>query len=234
MVSVMNDAGDANPQLPVMQIPTKEHTSNMQVHTILAIMGHLQPYLLLTHREIEEELRPFDIDGGAKSSAEVTFVNACARLDAILKEEERWSGKPQKDLMESTIKTQQSLIAVHEAQLKALSIASGPAKLYPPTFTTANGQYYAFHGSADFPGGIIIGKGNTPLEAVADFEAAFSKIPSEQLRFNDRAINRISQVQNGQANVTSASETEPAPAPERPSLFRRIVALFRRRSNPTS
>jgi len=215
-----------------MQIPTKEHTSNMQVHTILAIMGHLQPYLLLTHREVDGELHQLELDGGAKTSAEVTFINACARLDAILKEEDRWSNKEQNGLMESTIKTQQSLMAVHEAQLKALEIASGPAKLYPPTFTTANGQYYAFHGSADFPGGIIIGKGNTPAEAVADFEAAFDKIPADQLRFNDRAINRISDVQNGRTSAT-APPPEPAPAPpERPNLLRRLVARLKKAFAP--
>lgn len=180
---------DNQPGQPATMIPTREAVTDRQVETVLSVLGSLQPYLLLPSREYNNE-KP-ELDGGAHSSAVVTFTKACDRLDAILADESRWKIKGSDRLYNAIIGAQRSVKKLHQAQtINALSLQR-PCTIFRPQFAQMGDTFTAYYVSSDFPGGILIGRGATPQAALADFDKAFSRIPSEQLKFNEQSLAKI-------------------------------------------
>lgn len=101
---------------------TKEELTNHQLGPILAVIRELQPYLLEDTIRSGETPTDSSLDGGVSSAAETTFIKACARLDAILEDETRWTIKQHTDAVAEIVKTQQ-------AQQKFIAIQTQIAKL---------------------------------------------------------------------------------------------------------
>lgn len=199
--TMQHPEGQPQPQVPV---PTRESVSERQVDTVLNIITHLQPYLFWTHREIEEG-KERDLDGGVKNSAEVTFIKACDRLEAMLTDNNRWHMGSADDLYKSIIANQQSMKTFNEAQTLAVNELRRPSRIFHPSFSSAGEDgFVAYHVSSDFPGGILMGKGATPADACLDFDKAFHRLASEQIKFNEESLAKIRAAQERVQHVEKA------------------------------
>lgn len=181
------------PPLPVPQgtpLPSREMVTNQQFQTVLDILGSLQPYLLLTQREIESGI-PKELDGGVNSAAATTFIKACDRLDTMLDDMSRWKLETNDALYEAMTAHFQGATKAHEGQMKVFEDMQRPSRKLRPSLTTINFEFIAYWGDVTLPGGMILGRGKTPSEALLDFDNAFNRAAAEQLRFAPASEERL-------------------------------------------
>ncbi len=196
-----------NPSGQHVRVPTRERANSIQVETVRAIIAQLNPYLLEQEASISEG--GHKVNPSARKDAETTFGLACARLDKMLVEDSRWEAVDGDSVVNSIKETQAEIRKYYAEQTQTISEMRRPSRIFHPQFAQMGGTFSAFHASSDFPGGIIIGTGSTPAEAMADFDKAFNRIPAEQLKFNEASLAKI-----------YAAGLEPAPeqvAPKKPA-----------------
>lgn len=191
--------------------PSRDLVSTGQIHTVLHILSSLQPYLLLTEREYDG--LPAKLDGGVACAAVATFAAACGRLDSMLADGSRWSLAAHDELHKAVIEHFVAAKKVNEAQCIAVEAIKRPSRSLQPRVTVSNGLYIAFWGDPTLPGGMILGKGATPAEAIADFDAAFTRSIADQIKFGTAAIEKLSAAQ--------AQKEQSKPGPEAPRKHKR-------------
>lgn len=162
-------------------VPLKEEITDRQLGPILAVIRELQPYLLEDVVEPGGTPKDRSVDGGVESAAATTFLKACARMDSILDDESRWSMKTHNTLVAEMVKTQRAQQKFIEVQQQSSENLQAPHFLLRPTLAITAGRYIAWWGDIHTAGGAIIGQGDTPNDAFADFDAAFSRTPAEQI-----------------------------------------------------
>ena len=194
MTQNANPDNPMNPTGQQLRVPTREKVNEQQVHTALAVLNHLQPYLLAPMRGDDDWKQEHpELDGNALASATTTFGRVCDRLDKMMGDDNRWISTDGDSVVESIKNTQASIQKYYGEQALAVAELRRPSRIFHPSFAKMGEKFSAFYASSDFPGGILIGLGNTPAEAMADFDAAFNRIPAEQLRFNEESIQKLSQ-----------------------------------------
>jgi hypothetical protein len=197
-------------------VPTAETVVQTQVQTCLQVANTMLPILFMTSREIENGDYAA-LDGEAQVAAAGTFIQACARLDAMLGDTERW--KPTtNNFIDSMLKTHESARDMHDAQIRMTEQIASPSSLYKPTIAQTTSGFMAYYGTTLLPNALIVGAGSTPAEALADFDVRFNLPPDQQRRLNKEAIEKL--------RVAELGETEVAPAPP-PSLWQRIRHFLR-------
>ena len=184
-------------------VPAAESLTDMQVNTVLSVLNSLQPYLLLTQREIDTGMKP-ELDGGVPCAALSTFVTACSRLDALLNDASRWDGLATGNLMTAMTEHYDSATKFNDSQTATHAELHRPSRRLQPRFTTIGQEFIAVWGDAQLPGGQILGRGKTPAEALLDFDAAFNRAVGEQLRFAAASEDRVKAMQAEQAERVRA------------------------------
>lgn len=204
--------------------PVRDAVNAQQVGTCLAIIGALQPYILLTQREFDKGVEKDFPDGGVPIASVTTFCRACDRLDRIIADDSRWGTVEIDQIYESSLKTQESMVKLNAEQMKHLAELNRPSRSLQPSFTkTDTGLTVCYWGDPSVVGGLIVGKGNTPAEALIDFDSAFNRHTSQQTRFNADALAKLAATMP--TEQPAAVEEEELPPPTR---LQRIRAWFRK------
>lgn len=162
-----------------LAIPNRESVSNIQIGTVLDILTALQPYLILPPREIDGNL-PRSLDGGAGAGATATFLKACARLDSMLDDTTRWSlalHDYQSTLINDMYERQTEFL---DAQIESAKEVQRPSFQLRPMLAVGSNKFLAIWGNPEHPGSALIGIGDTPDEALRDFDKAFSRRVEQQ------------------------------------------------------
>lgn len=161
-----------------MAVPTKEAVTEAQILPILATLQTLGPLLLKPHSDVEY---PANADGGALTAIGLAVIAACGRLESIFSEADRYSFADTAKLLETVQKTQEAQLAFLQAQRLAAEEVLRPSFQLKPTLGITGNQYFVYWGDPQTEGGSIIGTGATIAAAMADFDAAFHRAPSEQI-----------------------------------------------------
>jgi len=164
-----------NPNKLAVSLRTREDVTGHQIESVLLLLDHLRPFLVAP--DAREGVGP-DMDGGAVMAAATTFAKATDRLDAILDDSARWDIKEINTLHEALIATHTAQQAFLAAQTKSASEIIRPSFQCRPTLYVSDGKFLAVWG--DTPA--IVGTGNTPNAALADFDAAFYRTSEEQVK----------------------------------------------------
>ncbi len=166
-----------------MFLPTKELLTQQHVDCLLGISGHLRFFI-----NVDPETTENEVDGGVHCAAVATLVKVFDRLDSILDDRSRWDMTGQSKLMESITELYAQQIDLYkkqvlftEAQTKSSEQIQRPSFKLSPTLAEMGDQYVAYWGDINTRGRAIIGMGKTPNEALADFDAAFNRMPNEQI-----------------------------------------------------
>lgn len=179
--------------------------TDQQFKTVLDIIEGLQPYLLLTQREIELGI-PQELDGGVTASAAVTMMKACERMDQMLADATRWNLKENDALYEAMTKHFTVAAQTNQKKIEEILHSHRPSTRMQPTFTVIKGEYIAFWGATNLPGGMILGKGPTPEAALTDFDAAFLRDAPNQLRFAKESEERLKGPDDGEKTEGTTDE----------------------------
>lgn len=168
-----------------LPLPLPEDLTERHISAVLAIIHGLHPYLLEPHRDSEDVLRARpDLDGGAAVAATNTFVKACARLDSILDDPERFNLKKLDDLYALAKRVWEGQAEFQEAQRDASRAIQRPCyTLKPEILALDDGTFVAYWGDI-LNGQGVLGRGATPKEAYADFDAAWSRQAKDQIKLD--------------------------------------------------
>lgn len=172
----------------VMPAPPPEVVTETHIHNALDILLGLQPYLLNAPGDHAgtPESRKLDEKSEAGIAAEATFIRACTRLDTLLADETRWGLDTQKSLYSLLEKNYQQQFQFLASQTAASNNLSRPAFLWKPEIVrTEDGDFVVYIGDVTSPGCGLLGKGKTPNEAFADFDAAFFRAEQHRLENAD-------------------------------------------------
>jgi hypothetical protein len=174
--------GDDN-AMNTATLPTRDSVTRSQLDTLHSIIQNLGPYLLGPRRMMFEEFEnlPPKIDGGVAASASVTFINACARIDAILSDPSRWALEAHDKLYASVEDVQKAQVEYLNTETRVASAMLRPSAQFKPVIANDGAQFVAYYGDITRSGYAIIGLGQTPSEALLSFDRAFEKTPQEQI-----------------------------------------------------
>lgn len=149
--------------------PNKENASSVQINNLLQTIAVLTQSV----RDVPE-LSGGPLDGGVKTAVELSIINACTRLDAIMGENSRWdvadyvalSATMQSMYDENTRLIQEQRAAYAEA-------ASAHNKYKPQLVRLPNGKWLAISGNMNDIDNALVGLGDCPADAIAAFDDMF-------------------------------------------------------------
>lgn len=171
-----------NPYQQFQQVPSREAAHSEQIACLLAVSHALQPYLLEHHRELDPLHKAPELDGGAQAAASATFIGVCKRLDEIISDSSRWNLEKHHELYSELVKTQQAQQAFLGTQQKAAEVVLRPSFQMKPSIAQVGNGFVAIFGDPNNPALQIVGLGVTPEAALQDFDAAFARTPSKQIK----------------------------------------------------
>lgn len=152
-------------------VMTREAITAAQIHHLLSVAGTMAS---IAHRhptldEDENETLPAKTE--AQIAAENTFINACSVLDQILADPMRWDLSFQQQ-QEKVFQAQQ--LATVNRRIRDLEECDLPhVRFSPSLYRTVDGKWMALLGDPDSPGSGVTGIGNSPQEAINNFDATF-------------------------------------------------------------
>lgn len=162
-------------------LPHRDQITNFQINTLLNVAGLLANVLTNPMREFEGVPSPA-LDGGIKTSAEASFINACNRIDEIVSDPARWTFKMQEHLEYKLGEIYSREIQLKEAQLKSVNEVNSPHFLYKPTLVRLkDGTYAAILGDLNDVDNSLVGVGLTPADAMKSFDEAFNGQPDQAM-----------------------------------------------------
>jgi hypothetical protein len=178
----------------------REQATRAQVDTLLQAAG-LMLTGLASLRAIDggfadEEQR---LKGEARVAAELTFINACDRLDKIFQDDSRWSldFPTQLEKLFATRCEQQS--ALNEAQRKYVEASQLPQNIFRPKLCRLpDGSWVAFIGDMwKDPNNALAGVGENPAAALNAFDAMFQGSIPEGVKqwLAEREKNELSRLE---------------------------------------
>jgi len=157
-------------------VPTIEVVTADQVSVLLDIVDALRQFAI---EESSGTPNKGPLDGGVVAAASATLINTLARLDDLLAEKSRWSATAAVDLCAEITKTQQLQQKFLTQQLlSAREVTRKSFQLRPALFHYKN-EFLAVYTDA-ITDQKIVGIGDTPEEALVDFDHAFSRPASGQ------------------------------------------------------
>lgn len=165
-------------------MPSRDAVTGFQVNTVLQIVQTMGQFLTQPDIDAANPHKPGgSMDGGARSSAEVTFVKACEKLDSILEEKSRWDLEIQRLLELHLAKLMRDQMIFLQAQTAASLAINTPTYLHEPTIINAgDGNFIALLGDPTHPA--CIGIGNSPEAACLDFDKSFrGEVTENQLKW---------------------------------------------------
>lgn len=165
-------------------IPSRDSTTVTQISALLAVANQLQPYLLLPHPDIDDPVsrNPPKLNGEALIAATSTFIKTCEALDQIVSDATRWSLAQSDALYHAATEAQHQHKAFLLAQTQAAQSIKRPSYQLRPTLAVFENSYVAYWGDITIQDAAIIGRGETPEAALADFDAAFQRSPDKQVK----------------------------------------------------
>lgn len=179
-----------SPQIPML--PRREHLTAVQIGSILSVLNVLGAFL---RQSDEENYGKPEQDGGVKSAVAASVYHTLNRLDTIINDGSRWgleSHVAMERLIAANLKANISVAEEHALTQNYLRL---PHVAMRPTISRLDdGSFIAYVGGIKDE---LIGFGDTPIEALAAFDAVIlgdidHKQQYEQIKKLDKRGNRKS------------------------------------------
>lgn len=164
-------------QTPI-NLPQREVLNQMQIDTLLRTINTLTMTLGQMDNCKDDETSIYKEAG---LSAEVSLMAACARLDILLADNNRWD-------LSALQGAEQKLIELYEANTKLLNVRSAveagamvPHMKYKPVILRMGDGWAAVYGDPEFLDKALVGYGDTPEKALKCFDLLFEGKISDDL-----------------------------------------------------
>ena len=182
------DDGKGKKEQLSFTMQTREELTAHQVSILINIVHTMRSVAFIA--PLEEGSVPKE----CQVAAENTLVQTCERLQSIVEDNKRWALDQHREAHSAIIAAHKKQEQLVQANLELIEMHKWPSVILKPTVATYMRQYFiAFFGKLEEPGMAIIGRGNTPAEALADFDAAFNRTPAQQFRIISDMVDSTEQ-----------------------------------------
>lgn len=152
-------------------LPSRESVTHLQITSLLSALSTVSASIY--HLTPNQDNPGGSLDGGSRMAAENTLVNICSRLDSILADSERWGIKTLEALEKKCDEVYTAHLDLMAQQKIAVQAMQAPHKSHTPTLLRLDdGRWTAILGDIRSPS-VIVGVGQSPAEAIADFDEIF-------------------------------------------------------------
>lgn len=167
---------------------TREELTAHQVSILINIVHTMRSVAFGSPIEESAPLKECQI------AAENTLIKTCERLEMIVEDGKRWSLDQHREAHSAIIAAHKKQEQLVQANLELIEMHKRPSVILKPIVATYMRKYFlAYFGKIEEPGMAIIGRGNTPAEALADFDAAFNRTPAQQFRIISDMVDSTEQ-----------------------------------------
>lgn len=173
---------------PQISLPSPGVVTGQQIRDLLSVVATLQPFF--ESRGGEPLLStPARLEGEAAIAVTTTLIQACARLDAIMADGERWSVEAESQILKTLQKNYEQQYEFLKAQTEGAKQVSRPMFLMKPQLAAlADKSFIAYIGDISAHGCGLIGRGMTPEAAFNDFDAAFKREADKQISIDPGSV----------------------------------------------
>ena len=178
MATVATAAPDPRQPAPdsIITLLSSADMLRSKVGTVLAVMGQCMPMILDTSGEFESKTLKAQYDGGCADSAQVTYIKACARLDALLDGEGNWKIHELDDLTgERTKELHEINVKLAKLQLERAEFFNRPSVMAGAKVYRAGDTFYAVIGDGGSPNAVQA-KGATVAEALKNLDDILTSV----------------------------------------------------------
>lgn len=159
-------------------VPSREQIVNQQIQSLLSVAGVMAQIV----KGDAESHTGGSLDGGAKMAAEQTLIKACNRMDSILDAPSAWETTGYDGLINQLNAIYIAHREVLKLQSESVKALDRPSRRYSPTLVKlAPGQWIAVLGQLTDLDNSIIGIGDSPETALAEFDNSFKGIASKEV-----------------------------------------------------
>lgn len=170
----------APPVQNTFQLVSSAEMLRNKVNTVLSIMGQCTPLILDTTQDFESEKLRAQYDGGAADAAQVTYINACDRLDRLLKDNRNWKIDQTDKAMNARSQELHAInLQIAQARLERERHYNRPSILHDTKLFRRDNFFYAVLGDK-LTDDCVYGKGETVAVAYANLDAVLASFPSEK------------------------------------------------------
>ena len=194
--------------------PNRENVVGQQLQNVLGVIAMTSNALNIASVQ-HSDTQSNGFPGEAKTALEVTLIKACDRMDQILADDRRWDlalqEKLEQDFEDLRVRNVRALDTAARADEQRIQIAKElqtPHAKYRPTLSkTVDGKWAAFINNPAEPGTVLAGTGNTPVEALRDFDQMFiNGITSDIEKTNAKTVDMQ---RNDETPKTSLGGSQP-------------------------
>ena len=159
----------------VINLPSRELTTAHQIQMLLGVAGSTISMVgSMLHCPEENQERIDRLGGELRTAAENVCVAALDRLQEMMSDKGRWDGSFQKEIESAFRVAHEKQMEVLETQQQAaLEVLSPHFKYKPALAKMKDGIWMAYLGNLDDLDNAICGLGETPANAVDEFDKAF-------------------------------------------------------------
>lgn len=155
-------------------IPSREAVTNEHLRALISVLHELEAFAVEPLRDEITGSKAPELDGGVATAIGVSLTNVLHRIDQVIQDNARWCMKGHAKLERLLARLYSANIELLEVSKQTTLDARSPAVMFRPEIVRQDdGQIVAFYGEPDRPENWIVGLGNTPEEAMADFNKQF-------------------------------------------------------------
>lgn len=160
---------------------TRENITLQQFNVLLNTLATVQAGLREYQREDNGVPSVDRLSGETKLALEATLIQACARIDKALAEEDRWTLNRMRDVEEKLDATLKAQTDFFQSQKRFSEDQQRPCHMLKATLVKTNHGWCAYHGDLQFDESLITGIGDSPAEAMRQFDFSFfTKLSPEE------------------------------------------------------
>lgn len=203
MAAQMGNSKSRTPRAPQISMSSREIVTRYQIDSLLQVLGMSSSALahFLRISPEGEKLTPCETE--ARISIENTVRATCERMEAILKEESRWSMEFQVEAERKFTEAQNLNNELLAKQRDAAAEISSPHFRYRPTLLRLiDGSWGAFLGDIERMDQGVIGVGKTPQDAIEAFDDAWKGITNAKV---------LAWAKERESNLENGEDTKPFP-----------------------
>lgn len=193
----------------IQMLPRREHLTAVQIGNILSVLNVLGAFL---RQSDEENYGKPEQDGGVKSAVAASVYHTLNRLDTIINDSSRWgleSHVAMERLIAANLKANISVAEQHAMTQEYLRL---PHVAMRPTISRLDdGSFIAYVGGIKDE---LIGFGDTPIEALAAFDAVIlgdidHKQQYDKIQTLDRKRNSTTPRRKGKRGIRERDSEKP-------------------------
>lgn len=198
----------------IMKLPSRDQVTAVQVNTLLQAVQTLNHLVVARFGAITEGAGG-PSDGGVCSALDSTIIKALSQLDDIFDDSPRWTLTLQSGLEKQLSDVYAAHLDLMRVQKQAVLDVGLPHRIAgPKLLQLEGGNWAAILGDATRLDNCILGVGDSPAAALADFDVVFNGTKNNEQKSDNVDSEGTPSGENPPNNGTDIRTNQPGAGPD--------------------